>query len=157
MKKNYFRLQGSFNYSLEFSSRCPTDFVPYQTMLWTLDAWESEDLVRRNGPTYTPEMWFKWHSSLWTYCAAPVKNFSKDVISDVPLPYKFFHPAKIAILNQILHGAFTIKGYAIQHLKLRLGSRNIWLHYPSRIDVSRVILSAACSSFQQIIFAHRNL
>ncbi|KAI3964519.1 hypothetical protein MKW92_001685 [Papaver armeniacum] len=148
-------LRRALDYSLGFSSRRPTDFVPHQTILWTLDAWESVDLVKRKVATYILDMWFKWHSSLWTYCTEPVKNFSKDDISDVPLPYMLFLPAKIATLDQILQGAFTIKDYAVHCLKLRVGSRNIWQDYSSRIDVSGFLLSAAHSLFQQIIFAHR--
>ncbi|KAI3975195.1 hypothetical protein MKX01_020596 [Papaver californicum] len=150
-------LRRALDYSLEFSSRRPTDFVPHQTILWTLDAWESVDLAKRKVATYILDMWFKWHSSLWTYCTEPVKNFSKDDISDVPLPYMLFLPAKIATLDQILQGAFTIKDYAVHCLKLRVGSRNIWQDYSSRIDVSGFLLSAAHSLFQQIIFAHRKL
>ncbi|KAI3908771.1 hypothetical protein MKW98_029321 [Papaver atlanticum] len=143
-------LRCALDYSLGFSSRCPTDFVPHQAILWTLDAWGSVDLVKRKVATYILDMWFKWHSSLWTYCTEPVKNFSKDDISDVPLPYMLFLPVKIATLDQILQGAFTIKDYAVHCLKLRVGSRNIWQDYSSRIDVSGFLLL-----FQQIIFAHR--
>ncbi|KAI3970128.1 hypothetical protein MKW92_029744 [Papaver armeniacum] len=148
-------LQRALDYSLEFSSRCPTDFVPHKTILWTLDAWESVDLLKRKVATYILDMWFKWHSSLWTYCSEPVKNFSKDDICDVPFPYMLFLPAKIATLDQILQGAFTIKDYAVHCLKLRVGSRNIWQDYSSRTDVSGFLLSAAHSLFQQIIFAHK--
>ncbi|MCL7041049.1 hypothetical protein MKW94_021074 [Papaver nudicaule] len=148
------QLQRALDYSLEFSSRRPSDFVPHQTILWTLGAWESVDLVKRKVATYILDMWFKWHSSLWTYCTEPVKNFLKDGISDVPLPYMLFIPAKIATLDQILQGAFTIKDYAVHCLKLRVGSRNLWQDYSS-IDVSGFLLSAAHSLFQQIIFAHR--
>ncbi|XP_026437070.1 midasin-like [Papaver somniferum] len=148
-------LQRALDYSLEFSSRCPTDFVPHKTILWTLDAWESVDLVKRKVATYILDMWFKWHSSLWTYCSEPVKNFSKDDICDVPFPYMLFLPAKIATLDQILQGAFTIKDYAVHCLKLRAGSRYLWQDYSSRTDVSEFLLSAAHSLFQQIIFAHK--
>ncbi|OVA06149.1 von Willebrand factor [Macleaya cordata] len=147
-------LRYALNFSLEFSSRPPTDFVPHQTILWTLDAWESVDLVKRKVATYILEMWFKWHSYLWTYCPEPVRNFAKIDDCDAPLPYMLFLPAKIATLDHILQGAFIIKDYAVHCLKLRVASRNIWQDSPSGKDAPSFLLSAAQSLFQQIIYAH---
>ncbi|KAF7135896.1 hypothetical protein RHSIM_Rhsim08G0236800 [Rhododendron simsii] len=52
--------------SLNFSSRPPTDFLPHQKILWTLDALTSVNAENPKISSFVLEMWFSWHSFLWT-------------------------------------------------------------------------------------------
>ncbi|KAF8388344.1 hypothetical protein HHK36_027010 [Tetracentron sinense] len=147
-------LECAFNFSLNFSSRAPTDFLPHQKILWTLDAWTSVDSVNTKVASFILEMWFRWHSSLWTHCSEQVKNFSRIDGCHIPLPYMLAQPTKTAALDHILQGTFPINDYPVHCLKLRAASGYLWKKFPSRRDVPIILFSAARSLFQQIVFAH---
>ncbi|KAL5697769.1 hypothetical protein ACHQM5_028886 [Ranunculus cassubicifolius] len=83
-------LRTSMDYSLKFSSRSPTDFIPHQTLLWVLDAWKSVDSVRTKVASSILEMWFKWHSLLWMQHHDPFKiiyahekSFEKEKYAEI--------------------------------------------------------------------------
>ncbi|KAG0491119.1 hypothetical protein HPP92_007982, partial [Vanilla planifolia] len=61
------------DYSLENSSRSPTDFSPHQTILWIFDAYNSLDSVGHRLSSLILEMWYGWNSSLWNFFSDIVK------------------------------------------------------------------------------------
>ncbi|XP_059643593.1 midasin [Cornus florida] len=139
------------NFSLNFSSRPPSDFLPHQKILWSLDAWPAVDSVNMKVASFVLEMWFSWHSSLWTPCPALVENLSRIAGCE---PDMLFQPVKAATVNQILKGAFAIKDYHIYSLKLRVASRSLWQCSPMT-NLHSFLLSTARTIFQQIIYTHR--
>ncbi|KAJ4957407.1 hypothetical protein NE237_024518 [Protea cynaroides] len=143
-------LEFALNFSLDYSSRPPTDFLPHQQILWTLDAWTSVDSVSRKIPSFVLEMWFRWHSSLWIHCPQPTKIYGYD-----SLPYMLFQPTVTTSVDQILCSTFSIKDYPVHCLKLRVAAGNLWQNSLPEREISTVLLSTAHSLFQQIIFAHR--
>ncbi|CAK9179916.1 unnamed protein product [Ilex paraguariensis] len=149
-------LESALNFSLKFSSRPPTDFSPHQKILWTLDAWTSVDAAKTKVSSFVLEMWFRWHTSLWTICPVVLlKNFPRLDGCDIVLPHMLFQPVKTATTDQILHNTIAIRDYAVHSLKLRVASRNIWHSSPRTTNIQSFFLSTARSLFQQIIFAHK--
>ncbi|CBI35900.3 unnamed protein product, partial [Vitis vinifera] len=148
-------LEYAMNFSLNFSSRPPTIFLPHQKFLWTLDAWESVNAVSAKIVSFVLEMWFRWHSSLWINHPASVKNFSKIDAYDIPLPAMLVQPVKTATIFQILESRFAIKDYHLHCLKLRVASHNLWKSSTPRTDLHGFLLSAARALFQQIIYTHQ--
>lgn len=148
-------LKCALKFSLDFSSRPPTDFLPHQKILWLLDAWTSVDSVSIKVASFVLEMWFTWHSSMWTYYPKLLKNFVQvdGIVNQIPcVP---FLPTKMSIASQILQSTFPIMDYPIHHLKLRVASCNLWQVAPSRRGIPSSLLSVARSLFQKIIFAHK--
>ncbi|KAK9131363.1 hypothetical protein Sjap_011850 [Stephania japonica] len=141
-------LELALNFSLKFSSRPPTDFLPHQTLLWVLDAWECVESANSAVTRSVLDMWFRWHSSLWFFCHEQIDS------CDIPLPHVLSLPVKSRTVHQILHGVFPIKDYTMNALKLRVASENIWRDSPAERDISIFLLTAARSLFQQIILAH---
>ncbi|XP_010261987.1 PREDICTED: midasin isoform X2 [Nelumbo nucifera] len=144
-------LKFTLNFSLNFSSRPPTDFVPHQKILWTLEASSSSDMVKANIASFVLEMWFKWHSFLWSSCPESVKIDDCEIRQ----PYLLFQPIITTVLEQILQSKFPIKDYSLHCLKLRVTSRNLWECSSQVKDIPNILFSSANSLFQQIIFAHR--
>ncbi|KAF6161323.1 hypothetical protein GIB67_009210 [Kingdonia uniflora] len=143
-------LESTMDFSLDFSSRPPTDFVPHQRILWTLDEWESVDSDAIFVSSVL-EMWFNWHSSLWNYCPKDIKIAGYDS----PLPCMLFQSTTATTLDQILHCPCPIKDYEAHCLKLRVVSRHIWHDSASGRDIFRTLSSASRSLFQQVIIAHK--
>ncbi|GFY97181.1 midasin-like protein [Actinidia rufa] len=148
-------LEPTLKFSLNLSSRSPTDFVPHQKFLWTLDAWTSVNTGNAKISSFVLEMWFNWHSSLWTIQPALVKNFSRMDGNEIPLPHMLFQPLRMATVDQILKSTSTIKDYPMHCLKSRVASSNLWHSHPSVTNVQTFLLSTARSLFQQIIYVHR--
>ncbi|PIA42933.1 hypothetical protein AQUCO_02000406v1 [Aquilegia coerulea] len=144
-------LETSLSFSLKFSSRPPTDFIPHQAVLWALEAWESVDSVNIKIANSVLEMWFRWHSFLWTHCPEPFKVDSYNS----SLPYLLFHPTKTATLDRMLQSSFAVKEYDELSLTLRVASGNLWHDSPSKRNLPDILLCAACSLFEQIICAHK--
>ncbi|XP_058077090.1 midasin isoform X2 [Magnolia sinica] len=155
LSNKYEHLKYSLRFSLDFSSRPPTDFLPHQKILWTLDAWTSVDSVSTKVASSVLEMWYKWHSSLWTYCPKSLKSISLVHHDEIRPPCILFQPTKTTTLHQILQDTFPIKDYYVHCLKLRVASGKLWQDAPSRRNLSSTLFSAAHSLFQQIIYAHK--
>lgn len=149
-------IESAMNFSLNFSSRPPTDFSPHQKILWTLEARETIyrdqfQKVIEQISSFVLEMWYIWHSSLWTLTVA--ENHSWHVCDDI-LPVELFKPSKMAAIQEILSGAFAIRDYPVHILKMRAASRYLW-QGSLDVDTKRFLLSTARSLFQKMIFAHR--
>ncbi|XP_077240383.1 midasin-like protein isoform X2 [Tasmannia lanceolata] len=148
------RLKYTLKFSLDFSSRSPTDFLSHQKILWILDAWTSVDSVRTKIASFVLEMWFKWHSSLWSYCLKQLKIFSEVDYNGTTIPCVLVKPTKTMSLDHIIQGKFPVKDYPVHCLKLRVASGNLWQDAPSTRGLPSTLLSVARYLFQQIIFAH---
>ncbi|KAH0758689.1 hypothetical protein KY290_022182 [Solanum tuberosum] len=96
------------DFSLNFSSRPPTDSSPHQKILWTLDAWRSTDRASEQIFSFVLEMWYIWHLSLWMPTVAENLSWHKCI-----LPDELFKPSKMAAIQKILlscvrHASFTM-------------------------------------------------
>ncbi|XXG76315.1 hypothetical protein AAC387_Pa08g0684 [Persea americana] len=147
-------LEYVLKFSMDFSSRPPTDFLPHQKILWLLDAWTLVDSVSGTVASFVIEMWFKWHSSMWTYGLKLLKNFSNVSYPGNQVPCIPFEPTKLSMLCQILQHSFPVVDFPIHCLKLRVSSSKLWRDFPLKSDLASTLFSAAHSLFQQIIFAH---
>ncbi|XP_049392138.1 midasin isoform X1 [Solanum stenotomum] len=144
-------IKSAMDFSLNFSSRPPTDFSPHQKILWTLDAWRSTDRASEQISSFVLEMWYIWHLSLWTPTVA--ENLSWHKCDDI-LPDELFKPSKMAAIQKILFGTFAIRDYPVHSLKMRAASRYLW-QGSLEVDTKHFLLSTARSLFQKMIFAHR--
>ncbi|KAJ4717838.1 Midasin [Melia azedarach] len=147
-------LESALKYSLNSSTRPPQTFVPHQKLLWTLDAWMSMDAVNVKVASFVLEMWFWWHSFLWSYHPASLMSFSKTAKDNIPLPQLLVQPVKTAVVFQILQSIFSIKDYSVYGLKLKVASHNLWESPPPK-SLPSSILSMARSLFHQILYAHK--
>lgn len=145
-------LESALGFMLNFSSRHPTDILAHQKILWALQAWTSADAEFSRIASFVLEMWFSWHSTMWTQQHASAKRTDGSTIL---LPDMLFKPIRTETIYLILRSTFAIKDYHVHRSKLTVGSRNLWHCYPSVSNVQGFLLSAARCLFQQIIYAHR--
>ncbi|OMO78608.1 hypothetical protein CCACVL1_14268 [Corchorus capsularis] len=148
-------LESDLKYSLTHSSRPPQSFVPHQKLLWLVDAWTSVHGVHRKVSGFVLEMWFWWHSTLWSQYPASVENFSIVDGYDVPLPYLLIHPVITESVAKILQSTPDIKDFSMHGLKLKAASCVIWQISSPGTNANSFLLSSARSVFQQIIYSHR--
>ncbi|KAK4395085.1 Midasin, partial [Sesamum angolense] len=169
-------LKSSMNFSLDYSSRPPTDCLPHQKILWTLDAWESAAITRimiidvfvsaaanEKISSFILELWFRWHATLWEACPMLAEMRPEDDGYGILLPHKLFWPLKLTLVDQIL-SCFKcypckmqppLKHYNLHSFQLRAASHNIWRSSANMINSHDMLLSVARSLFQQIIYAHK--
>ncbi|KAL4583665.1 hypothetical protein LXL04_008247 [Taraxacum kok-saghyz] len=145
-------LESTLKFSLNFSSRPPTDFSPYQKISWVLEAWASVNNAHASISSTVLEMWFNWHTSLWK-SNREKKNLSQRGTADL-VPDMLFQPVATLSLDKILGSAIGIKDFNPHRLKLGVASRNLWLSSPHVAQSHSFFLSSARSLFQQIILAH---
>ncbi|GMH22037.1 hypothetical protein Nepgr_023880 [Nepenthes gracilis] len=148
-------LQFTLHFSLNFSSRPPSDLLPHQKLLWILDAWESVGAVDAKIASSFLEMWFRWHSLLRIGSSVFRKGFSRDESDAVLVPDMIFMPMKTDIIQLIVESTFVVKDYLVHCHKLRVASCNIWRSVSPQIDLHSSFLSIVRSLLQQIILAHR--
>ncbi|XP_073015322.1 midasin-like isoform X1 [Primulina eburnea] len=144
-------LESCLNFSLNYSSRPPTDFLPHQKIIWTLDAWASVDRVSEKVSSFILEMWLKWHVTLWETCPMLAEIPGYDTL----IPHKLFQPLKSVLVGHILQNTGSVREYLAYMLKLRVASHNIWHSSANAVKSHDMLLSAARSLFQQIIYAHK--
>ncbi|XP_022152480.1 midasin isoform X2 [Momordica charantia] len=144
----------TLHFSLKFSSRSPQMFSAHQNMLWTLDEWDPTDTVCTKAASFFLEMWFRWHQSLWIHCPDFVKNFSKVVDYETPVPHVLVQPVISATVSQILWRPSAIRDFFSKRLKIQVAACYLWHRPPQAADAHTLLLSAACNLFQQIIYAH---
>ncbi|XP_073126022.1 midasin isoform X2 [Henckelia pumila] len=144
-------LESCLNFSLNYSSRPPTDFVPHQKIIWTLDAWASVDRATEKISSFISEMWLKWHVTLWETCPMLAEIPGHDTL----FPHKLFRPLKSVLVNHILQNTASVREYPAHLLKLRVASHNIWHSSANVVKSHDMLLSVARSLFQQIIYAHK--
>lgn len=149
-------LESALKVSLNWTSRAPTDLLPHQKIIWTVDAWESIPAVDVKVSSYVLEMWFKWHSFLWMHYPVPSDDVSEHSAADIILPDRLFRPLKAETVARILGSTWAIRDYPLQSFKLRVCSSNLWNGCPSAINVKSLLHSAAWSLFRQIIHAHKS-
>ncbi|KDO65104.1 hypothetical protein CISIN_1g0000012mg, partial [Citrus sinensis] len=147
-------LESALKFSLTASRRPPQTFVPHQKLLWMLDAWMSVDAAHVKVASFVLEMWFHWHSFLWSYHPAPLMSLSSKGNHDIPLPQLLIQPVKTAVVFQILQSRDDIKDYSVYCLKLKVASRNFW-ESPAPKSFPSSLLAVARSIFNQIICAHK--
>ncbi|XP_023760194.1 midasin [Lactuca sativa] len=147
-------LESTLKFSLNSSSRPPTDFSPYQKISWVLEAWTSVNNAHASISSTVLEMWFNWHTSLWKHHSnREKKNSSQHGNADL-VPDMLFEPVATLALDKILGNPIGIKGLNAHSLKLGVASCNLWLSSPHVADSRSFFLSSARSLFQQIILAH---
>ncbi|XP_022715201.1 midasin isoform X4 [Durio zibethinus] len=148
-------LESDLKYSLTYSTRPPQSFVPHQKLLWLLDAWTSVDAVHSKVSSFVHEMWFWWHSLLWSQRSASIKNFSIIDGYDVPLPNALIQPVRTDSVAKILQSTHDIKDFSLHCLKLKVASCVLWQISSPRTNTHGFLFSTARSLFQQIIYSHK--
>ncbi|KAI8544654.1 hypothetical protein RHMOL_Rhmol08G0312700 [Rhododendron molle] len=148
-------LKPTLDLSLNFSSRPPTDFLPHQKILWTLDAIKSVNAENPKISSFVLEMWFSWHSFLWTIQPVLAKNFARMDGNAISLPHMLFQPVRMATIDRLLQITLPIKDYSMHCLKIRAASSTLWQSCPVVTNVQTFLSSTARSLFEQIIYAHR--
>ncbi|XP_038723701.1 midasin [Tripterygium wilfordii] len=151
-------LEFALNHSITFSTRPPQTYMPHQKLIWTLDAWMSVEAVGEKVSSCVLEMWFWWHSSLWTHSPSFVKNFSTiDGYDgyDIILPDMLVQPVKTACCMHVLQSTLSIKEYTMRCLNIKVVSCNLWETPSLEASLNDVFLSVPRLLFQQIIYAHR--
>ncbi|KAK4427378.1 Midasin [Sesamum alatum] len=148
-------LKSSMNFSLDYSSRPPTDCLPHQKILWTLDAWESVQGANEKISSFILELWFRWHATLWEACPMLAEMRPEDDGYGILLPHKLFRPLRLTLVDQILQNASSIRHYHLHSFQLRVASHNIWRSSANLTNSHDMLLSAARSLFQQIVYAHK--
>lgn len=144
-------LEHALRFSVNFSSRPPTDLSPHQKILWTIDAWESVCDIDDKISAFVIEMWFRWHSFLWMQNSGSSDNTSSR---SVRLPQKLFQPLKTEAVSKLLRGSSAIKEYFLHAMNIRIAAYNLWRGSSSAVTVEDFLKSAARSLFQQIINVH---
>ncbi|KAK9063930.1 hypothetical protein SSX86_017802 [Deinandra increscens subsp. villosa] len=145
------QLESTLKFSVDCSSRPPTDFSPHKKILWVLDAWTSVNSADASISSTVMEMWFNWHTSLWKHQS----NHEKTSLSHADLvPDMLFQPVATLSLDKILQSPISIKYLNAHILKLGVASRNLWLSSPHVAECRHFFTSCARSLFQQIILAH---
>ncbi|KAM7253719.1 hypothetical protein ACFE04_031401 [Oxalis oulophora] len=151
-----YALKSVLEFSLTFSSRPPQFFTPHQKVLEMLDGQTASNSVNAKINSYVHEMWFGWHSSLWSCNNGHIKSFSKFDGNVVQVPDILFQPVKTATVTHILKSTFVIKDHSICYWKLQLASSRLWQDPSSKIDIPDFLLSTARCLFRQIMYAHKN-
>ncbi|PKI73659.1 hypothetical protein CRG98_005900 [Punica granatum] len=145
-------LYSALSFSLNYSLRPPQMFSGHQKLLWTLDAWHSIDAVNMKVAAFALEMWFRWHSSMWSLAVSTeaLRHDGQDFL----LPDVLMRPLRMA-MAQNQDPSIPIKDYSACCLRLRVASGNIWRSSLLETEVCSFLLSTARALLQQIVCAHR--
>ncbi|PVH31778.1 hypothetical protein PAHAL_9G230700 [Panicum hallii] len=140
------------NYSLGSSSRSPLEYTQHQMIWWIRDAWATVDNVHVEIANSILEMWYNYHSSLWTYCSGSPKILpvTQDETCDLA------HLTKIDAIDTIIQKDLRVVDYQKNCLMLRISSGNLWEGVSCVGNFVASLHSIADSLFKQIIFAHKN-
>ncbi|XP_062201313.1 midasin-like isoform X2 [Phragmites australis] len=145
-------LKYAMDYSLESSSRSPLEYTQHQIIWWIHHAWATVDNVHVKVASSILEMWYNYHSFLWTYCSGSPKSLflvTHDEACDLA------HLTKMDAINTIIQQDLRAVDYQRNYLMLRISSRTLW---EGISDVGKFVdslQSAADSLFKQIIFVHK--
>nr|CAB3494534.1 unnamed protein product [Digitaria exilis] len=139
------------DYSLQSSSRSPLEYVQHQIISWINDAWATVDNVHVEVANSILQMWYNYHSSLWTYCSGSPKSLSvaHDEICDLA------HLTKMDAINTIMQRDLRVVDYQKNCFMLRISSGNLWEGVSCGGNFVASLHSVADSLFKQIIFAHK--
>ncbi|KAF3780443.1 Midasin [Nymphaea thermarum] len=147
------RLQYVVDFSLKFSSRLPGDFSPHQSIIWILDNWSSADYGKLSCMIL--ELWFRWHSSLWTYSQKDCLGCNNYEFGNI-VPHMFLHPIMIAADDQLPANEVLIKDYASHCFQRRVSSGYLWYHGFPRNNMMTLLHSSVCFLLHQVILAHKS-
>ncbi|TVU30479.1 hypothetical protein EJB05_22106, partial [Eragrostis curvula] len=145
-------LKYAMDYSLESSSRSPLEYIQHQIIWWIHQAWATVDNVHVKVATAILEMWYNYHSSLWTYCSGSPKGLysvTHDETCDLA------HLTKKDAINTILQQDLCVVDYLKNCLMLKISSRSLWEGVSHVGNLVGNFHSAADSLFKQIIFVHK--
>ncbi|KQJ96949.1 midasin [Brachypodium distachyon] len=145
-------LKYAMDYSLELSSRSPLDFTQHQIMWWIHHAWVTVDNVCARFASALLEMWYNYHTSLWTYCSGSPKVLFTITHNE---PYDLAHLTKMDAINTIIQGDLCVMDYQKNCSMHRISSRNIWEGVSYGGNLVGSLHSSAHSLFKQIIFVHK--
>ncbi|XP_031485697.1 midasin isoform X2 [Nymphaea colorata] len=147
------RLQYVVDFSLKFSSRLPGDFSPHQSIIWILDNWSSADYGKLSCMIL--ELWFRWHSSLWTYSQKDCLGCNNYEFGNI-VPHMFLHPIMIAADDQLPANEVLIKDYASHCFQRRVSSGYLWYHGFPRNNMMTLLHSSVFFLLHQVILAHKS-
>ncbi|XP_071685110.1 midasin isoform X2 [Lolium perenne] len=145
-------LKYAMDYSLELSSRSPLDFAQHQIFCWIYNAWATVDNVHVKVTSSLLEMWYNYHTSLWTYCSGSPKALlpiTHDETCDLA------HLTKMDAIHTIIQDDLCVMDYQKNCLMLRMSSRNLWEGVSDAGNLVSSLYSSADSLFKQIIFVHK--
>ncbi|GJN20772.1 hypothetical protein PR202_gb08190 [Eleusine coracana subsp. coracana] len=146
-------LKYAMSYSLESSSRSPLEYIQHQIIWWICQAWDTVDSnVHVKIASVILEMWYNYHSALWTYCSGNPKVLY-SVTHDEPC--ELVHLTKMAAINTIMQQDLHVVDYLKNCIMLRISSRNLWEGVSYMGSLVGNLHSAADSLFKQIIFVHK--
>ncbi|RCV42665.1 hypothetical protein SETIT_9G233700v2 [Setaria italica] len=139
------------NYSLGSSSRSPLEYTQHQIIWWICDAWATVDNVHVELANSILEMWYNYHSSLWTYCSGSPKSLSvtHDETCDLA------HLTKMDAINTLIQQDLRVVDYQKNCFMLKISSGNLWEGVSFMGNLVASLHSVADSLFKQIIFAHK--
>ncbi|KAM3408334.1 hypothetical protein ACQJBY_001473 [Aegilops geniculata] len=142
----------AIDYSLELSSRSPLEFTQHKLVWWIHNVWDTVENVDAKFASSLLEIWYNYHTSLWTYCSGSPKAMfplTHDETSDLA------HLTKMDAINTIIRGDLCVMDYRKNSLMLRMSSRSLWEDVSYAGSLVGGLYSAADSLFKQIIFAHK--
>uniref|UniRef100_A0A0D9XKA7 Midasin n=1 Tax=Leersia perrieri TaxID=77586 RepID=A0A0D9XKA7_9ORYZ len=155
-------LKYAMDFSLGSSSRSPFEFTQHQIIWWIHQAWAKVDNAYKSAfkcyavhikvASSILEMWFNYHTFLWTYCSGKPKvqfPVTHDEACDLA------HLTKMDAIDTILQEDLHVTDYEKNRLVLRISSRNIWEGVSFARNFVLSLHSAADSLFKQIIVAHK--
>ncbi|KAI5016290.1 hypothetical protein ZWY2020_006141 [Hordeum vulgare] len=142
----------AIDYSLELSSRSPLEFTQHKIVLLIHHAWDTFENVDAKFASSLLEIWYNYHTSLWTYCSGSPKApfpFSHDETSDLA------HLTKMDAISTIIRSDLCVMDYQKNSLMLRMSSKSLWEGVSYAGNLVGGLYSAADSLFKQIMFAHK--
>ncbi|KAJ1295332.1 hypothetical protein BS78_01G216000 [Paspalum vaginatum] len=145
-------LKYAMDYSLGSSSRSPLEYIQHQMIWWIGHAWATIDNVHLKVASCVLEMWYYYHSSLWTHCSGSPKSLfsvTHDETCDLA------HLTKLDAINTIIQQDSRVVDYLKNCLMLKISSRNLWEGVSCTGNFVTSLHSAADSLFKQIIFVHK--
>uniref|UniRef100_A0A0E0BB98 Midasin n=1 Tax=Oryza glumipatula TaxID=40148 RepID=A0A0E0BB98_9ORYZ len=147
-----YMLKYAMDFQLGSSSRSPFEFTQHQIIWWIHHAWATVDNVHVKVASSILEMWYNYHTFLWTYCSGrPKVQFSvtHDETCDLA------HLTKMDAIDTILQEDLRVMDYQKNRLVLRISSRNLWEGVSFAGNFVLSLHSAADSLFKQIIVVHK--
>ncbi|KAG8091817.1 hypothetical protein GUJ93_ZPchr0012g21118 [Zizania palustris] len=145
-------LKYAMDFSLESSSRSPLEFIQHQIIWWIHHAWATVDNVHVKVASSLLEMWYNYHTFLWTYCSGNPKDLFSVTHDET---CNLAHLTKMDAIYTIIQRELCVMDYQKNCLMLRISSRNLWegVSFVGNFVVN--LHSAADSLFKQIIVAHK--
>jgi midasin len=103
-----YMLKYAMDFQLGSSSRSPFEFTQHQIIWWIHHAWATVDNVHVKVASSILEMWYNYHTFLWTYCSGrPKVQFSvtHDETCDLA------HLTKMDAIDTILYDEFYFRPF----------------------------------------------